>query len=219
MIPKNCSVGTRSFCVGFATSVNCSSLPLNISRLIAGTSPALNSPPLESGLAAIDQELKYVTPGLIEGPIILGIVSAVILLILLVIRSLFWSKESFYRLWTVPVDAVIGVIGFVICLACSIYLPIELRRITTHVEHSNKVVKGNLMSGSICILCFALIMAVCLASVYVRNYILPGMKTKTRRTDRRPQRDPWAPRAQNYAPSGNPDYPSPYPPQPSHIFT
>ena len=217
VIPKNCSVGTRSFCVGFATSVNCSTLPLNISRLVAHAIPAINIPGLESDLASIDQKLKYVTPELIEGPLILGIVSTMMLLILLVVRCLLWSKEP-YQLWTVPVDAVLGIIGFVICLACSVYLPIELRTITTMVEHSQfEVEKGNLMGSSIWILSFALVMAFCLGSVYFRKYVLSGMKGKLwKRADPQP-RDRWADH-HNYVTSDTHKYASPSLPQPSHLF-
>ena len=95
--PRNCSLGTRFFCVGYTGSVNCSKLPLNISGVVAN---AIHNTHLENDLAALDEKLRYVTPGLIEGPLVLVIVSAGILLALLVpvVRCLFWKRESIHLL-------------------------------------------------------------------------------------------------------------------------
>ncbi|KAF4624708.1 hypothetical protein G7Y89_g13461 [Cudoniella acicularis] len=34
MIPRNCSLGTKQFCLGFDTNTTCHSLPLNISNIV-----------------------------------------------------------------------------------------------------------------------------------------------------------------------------------------
>ena len=181
VVPQNCSVGSRYFCVGFPSSLNCSKLPLNISGLVADAIPALNNAHLESDLATLDQQLKYVTPGLIEGPLVLGVVSAVIVLALIVpvARCLLWRKEPIYRVCNLPLEAVLGIFGIVICLACSIYLPITLSRVISNVEHLQlKLEKGNLIDSSIWILALALVMACCLGSVCFQHFILPKIKGK-----------------------------------------
>jgi hypothetical protein len=176
--------------------LNCSKLPPNISGLVAKAIPALNNAQLEGDLAALDQNLKYVTPGLIEGPLVLGVVSAVIVLALMVpvSRCLFWRKEPIYRLWSVPLEVVlgiVGIVGIVICIVCSIYLPITLSRVISKVEQLQlKVEKGNLIASSIWILSLTLVMACCLGSVCFQCFILPNIKGKIeQRAQPRLQRD------------------------------
>jgi hypothetical protein len=34
LIPKNCSIGTKKFCVGLAKNISCSALPVNLTRIL-----------------------------------------------------------------------------------------------------------------------------------------------------------------------------------------
>jgi hypothetical protein len=82
VIPKNCTLGTRYFCLGYVNNVTCSGLPLNVSDLLSRALPAsISHQP--SNLESLDQMLKLISSGAIEGPFILGIISVAILVIAL----------------------------------------------------------------------------------------------------------------------------------------
>lgn len=53
-------------CLGYLNNLTCSRLPLNVSDLLSRALPVSSSFQL-SGLESLDQELKLVSPGTIEG--------------------------------------------------------------------------------------------------------------------------------------------------------
>ena len=181
VVPRNCSLGTRYFCLGYVSNVACSELPLNFSGLLSGAVSALSSSQLSSlasSLEPVEQKLEYVSAGLIEAPFVLGLIlmgMLIAVLIIAAVRFLFWKKESSfeYRFRSLPLEMIFGIVAILICLISFVYLPITLRIVFTKAEHLPfKVEKGELMNNSLVILSCTIAMAFCVASTCFRKYTL-----------------------------------------------
>ena len=173
VIPRNCTLRTTSFCLGYVNNVTCSRLPLNLSDLLSRALPASSSYQL-SGLESLDQDLKLFSPGAIEGPLIVGIISTVILITAL--QYAFW-KESIYAglFWGLPLETVFGGVGNAVCILSficpTLFLWVLYSR-TEHLPFNITVERGTLWSNCIIILCCAGAMTICVVSMFVRKYIL-----------------------------------------------
>jgi hypothetical protein len=69
LIPRNCSLGIKQFCIGFSNHTKCNDLPLNISDIILEAIQKLyqrRSPPPEEIMAKV-------TPTTIQGSFIFGL--------------------------------------------------------------------------------------------------------------------------------------------------
>ena len=173
VMPRNCTLGITSFCLGYVNNVTCSRLPLNLSDLLSRALPASSSYQLSS-LESLEQDLKLVSPGAIEGPFIVGIISTVMLITAL--QYAFW-KESIYAglFWGLPLETVFGGVGNSVCILSFICPTIVLWVLYSKTEHLpfNIVVeRGILWSNCIIILCCAGAMTICVVSTFVRKYIL-----------------------------------------------
>ena len=71
IVPNNCSLGVKYFCIGFTDHVNCSALPLNVSDIIP--SSAIHK---LSSVEDLDQALAKATPKSIKKCLIIGAVFA-----------------------------------------------------------------------------------------------------------------------------------------------
>ncbi|KAH7111110.1 hypothetical protein B0J11DRAFT_447699 [Dendryphion nanum] len=77
LIPRNCSIGTKKFCVGLAHNVTCHSLPLNMSKLIpAGFEKVLRIN--LNDIQPLNDALAKVTMANIQDALIVGVVLAFI---------------------------------------------------------------------------------------------------------------------------------------------
>jgi hypothetical protein len=168
VIPGNCTLGTTSFCLGNVNNITCSRLPLNMSDLLSRALPALGSYKL-SGLELLGQELKRFSAGTIEGPFILGIISAVIL-----IPSFHYASWKGGVIWGLPWETAVGSAGSAVCLLSFLCSTIVLSFLYSETKHLPfiTVAKGRLWRNSITALCCAGVMVLCVISVFIRKHIL-----------------------------------------------
>jgi hypothetical protein len=73
VIPKNCSLGTEYFCIGFTERLDCRALPLTLSNIIPSSITAVEG---SSGVQNLDRSLAEVTPRSIRGCLVAGAVFA-----------------------------------------------------------------------------------------------------------------------------------------------
>ena len=78
-VPKNCSVGTTQFCVGFATKSTCHQLPVDLSQIIP--TEIQKDLPDSFDLQAINGVLARITSPYIEWALIAGLVALCILVL------------------------------------------------------------------------------------------------------------------------------------------
>lgn len=173
-IPRNCTLGTTHFCLGYENSVTCSRLPLNVSYILTHAFPASSSIQIRN-LEPLDQQLSHVTPGIIEGPFVLGIISTVILIIAL--QYAFWKEDPIFAslFCGLPSEIVLGGVGNIVCIlsfACPIIVLWALYSKAEHLSFHITVQKGNLWISCIVLLCCAVAMTFCTASMFVRKYVL-----------------------------------------------
>jgi hypothetical protein len=154
--------------------VTCSGLPLNFSELLSQTLPASGISQFRS-LHPFDQSLKYVSVGTMEGPLILGAISTVILVT--VLQYSFWKGEpiSAYVLWGLPLELVLGSMGNSICVI-SFMLPTIILSVlyskARNLPSGITVEAERFFSNCVTIFCFAVAMAICVVSMFLRKYIL-----------------------------------------------
>jgi hypothetical protein len=73
MIPRNCLLGTKQFCIGFDTNTTCYDLPLNISNIVPEAVVKFVSDEVKS-LQPLEGILAKVTLASIQGWVILGLI-------------------------------------------------------------------------------------------------------------------------------------------------
>jgi hypothetical protein len=73
IIPKNCSLGMKQFCVGFENHVDCQDLPLDISKVLPKALTSFGGDQVKD-FQSLEGILARVTPGYIRNPIIWGLV-------------------------------------------------------------------------------------------------------------------------------------------------
>jgi hypothetical protein len=175
LLPRNCTLGTAYFCLGYVDNVTCSRLPLGISDLLSRALPASSSYQL-SNLESLDQELEDFSSGTIEGPFIAGIILTFILIIAL--QYAFWKGGSICagEHLGLPLEAVLGGLGISVCVLSFICPIVVLWVLYFEIERLQfdviTVEKGKLWSNSITLLCCAVVMSFCAISMFVRKYIL-----------------------------------------------
>ena len=171
--PENCTIGTKYFCLWYANNVTCSRLPLNVSDLLSRALPFSSNYQLSS-LNPFDQKLKYVSFGTIEGPLVLGITSTVILIT--VLQYTFWKGESVsaHLFWGVPQEIVLLYMGNSVCIVSFLFPTIILWSLyskTGYLPSNITTETGRLLRNCIPIFCFAVAMALCVISMFLRKYI------------------------------------------------
>ena len=152
VIPKNCTLGTRYFCLGYVNHVTCSGLPLNVSDLLSRALPASISYQPDS-LESLDQKLKNVSFGAIGGPFILGIISTAILVVAL--HYPFWKEDpTAHPPQGLHLETVLGGVGSLVCILSFIYPAAILWVLYSKTEHLPFNItpeKGKLMvSSNVC---------------------------------------------------------------------
>lgn len=96
MIPRNCSLGTKQFCIGFEDKINCTDFPLNISNIVPKAVMKFIGDDIQS-LQPLEGILAKVTLAKIQDSLILGLISSLIstFLIILIFTCLFFEFISF----------------------------------------------------------------------------------------------------------------------------
>jgi hypothetical protein len=89
IMPQNCSLGVRSFCISFTDRVDCRTLPLALSSMIPSSVTAGQQ---SGGIHTLDQALSQITPQrikdcLVAGAIFAGLATALSLWSLVALRT------------------------------------------------------------------------------------------------------------------------------------
>jgi len=113
IVPQNCSLGMKYFCIGFTDSVDCRALPLTLSSIIPSSITAIEN---SSGL---DQALSQVTPQRIKDCLVAGAIFAGLATALLNCSLVFWAGGIFFPL---VLSGMCSVICFILLLVPTIIL-------------------------------------------------------------------------------------------------
>ena len=153
LIPLNCSLGTKQFCVGFDDRVDCNNLPLNLSSLVPKTIASFVRDQVQV-LQPLEDELKKVTPTNIQhcltGGLVLVLVMAVIF-ISSIFRRLFCFAKFLLRL-SIFIRVLISLtVGLVCCIPFLIPTVIlfDIQSKTENMPSSIKIEKGEV--GNYCL--------------------------------------------------------------------
>lgn len=131
-LPKNCSLGTKHFCVGFGDHIDCEDLPLNVSNILLRASTYQLS-----SLQAIDEALARITLTNVENCLILGLTFAILAFLAgIVFVVSMWSPQLCFvcqfSSFRIPMFGLIRVLCSLGCcvslLVPSIFLQILLLR-------------------------------------------------------------------------------------------
>jgi hypothetical protein len=82
MIPRNCSLGTKQFCVGFDNRTECNNLPLNLSNIVPEAVATFVGDQVQA-LQPLPEILAKVTVANIQDCLILGLVLMLVMPIIL----------------------------------------------------------------------------------------------------------------------------------------
>ena len=152
-IPRNCSLGTKKFCVSFSNSTNCDNLPLNISKII----PAKVQKFLENEIDAL-QPLEGILAKLtiikVQVSLILG------LIVMFIIAFLFISLLFVRFLGFAPYILEVGV--YTLCGLCFVFffvpafffkdIQLEIKDLGSNIRVKRGNV-GNLSIGALSCTC------------------------------------------------------------------
>lgn len=132
IVPKNCSLGTKHFCVGFSNHVNCINLPLNVSALPDAVKHALQMPALDQVIKGITSR-NYIQSFLIAGLAFTPILGFLLVILILKPMLIFWGL--------VILHVLCGLTIFVSFLAASIISRVLLSK-AQHLPLGIGVEKG-----------------------------------------------------------------------------
>lgn len=122
--PRNCSLGTKRFCIGYEQDVSCSGLPLNPSSLLPESVGALPSP-VQSAIRVHVKTLSPLVESLTRFPALFvlqtlasGLISMSIVAALSLCLALGWPRDVtkvFNRLSAFPRALALLALGLVCC--------------------------------------------------------------------------------------------------------
>lgn len=87
ILPLDCSIGVREYCVGYAQKTTCYTLPLNISKLIPDEALTLIQDQI-SQLRTLDTTLKFVSPSYLQLPLAIGLILLILILVVFTLDRL-----------------------------------------------------------------------------------------------------------------------------------
>lgn len=173
LIPQNCSLGTRQFCIGFRDYQNCNDLPLNVSAIFSKAFTGLINDQNED-LQFLGRILAKATPALIREPLIAGLALALLLAISVIFtiagpqfdmitRWIGPALSSKLRLATSLACCLLFFIPTVVCLT----LLSEAQSLTTTFG----VKKGDVSNNLFAIFLFSTIMMTLVAviQIFIKN--------------------------------------------------
>ncbi|KAJ4517944.1 hypothetical protein HRR78_003785 [Exophiala dermatitidis] len=106
-IPRNLSIGTKQYCVGFSDHVECHQLPVNISRIVPQVVTNILSDEMED-LDHLRSILAKATPGWIGDPFIIGIATALVIAVVFFTSMFSWPFGTGTQLLPLMPRLVIG---------------------------------------------------------------------------------------------------------------
>lgn len=171
MIPRNCSLGTKEFCVGFSNREDCTHLPVDVSKIFPASITSLASD--QAGfLQPLEGILQRVTPAYIQDPLIFGLALTLVMAVIFASSNLSWPFGSVIRqlgpTLTLGLSLVIGLacclIFFVPMVICLI-LRLEAQKLHSNVETK----EGNV--GSYCLGAFLSAIVLMVLTAFTRIFI------------------------------------------------
>ncbi|OJD10585.1 hypothetical protein AJ78_08445 [Emergomyces pasteurianus Ep9510] len=98
-VPKNLSLGTERYCVGYSDRKECNNLPATISRFLPKS--VVSRKARKKAPESFEKYLAKITPGNIQGFLVVGLVAVPTLAILLALSL--WKPRDRYRIWGILV--------------------------------------------------------------------------------------------------------------------
>jgi hypothetical protein len=153
MIPRNCSLGTKQFCVGFDNRTDCSNLPLNLSKIVPEAVATFVGDKVQA-LQPLPGILTKVTVANIQDCMILGLV----LMLVMTISLCFAGCLS--RLGIRIGMVIIFMAGLICCLPFVIPTVIlfAVQSKIDNLPSSIEVQKGNVSNYCLGALCCGVVM-------------------------------------------------------------
>ena len=149
--------------------MTCTKLPLNLTSILSPKLPGLTL----NGLESLDQQLKQVTTGAIEGPFIVAIITIVILLTGLHCAA--WGSWNFeYPFCGLPLEVVFSGVGITVCILsyiCPAILLWVLLSRTEDLPFNITTEHGQLLKDCVAFFGCAVLMAFCVATMHFRKYV------------------------------------------------
>jgi len=139
LIPRNCSLGTKQFCVGFSNHTKCNDLPLNISDIIPETITSFIGDEVQS-LQPLEAIMAKVTPMFIQDSLIFGLGFLIFMATIFVclIFKLIFVATLFLRLG-VSLLVILCFIPFIIPTTILYHIQSEIQRLRSVI----KIKKGD----------------------------------------------------------------------------
>lgn len=165
LIPRNCSLGTKQFCVGFSTNTKCGDLPLNISDIIPENIVNFVADEVQA-LQPLEGIMAKVTPGNIQDFLILGLVLMLVMAVLFVclISGLLAFINFFLKLGFCLVFSLLCFISFLRPTTILFDVQSKIQDLGPGIE----VERGNVANLFLGALCFNVFMAlVVIMSVFL----------------------------------------------------
>ncbi|KAF8862719.1 hypothetical protein BDZ45DRAFT_739032 [Acephala macrosclerotiorum] len=150
LIPRNCSLGTKQFCVGFSNHTNCNDLPLNVSDIIPEAIISFIGDEAQS-LQPLEGIMAKVAPTIIQGSFVfgLGFLAIMATMFVIVIFSLLSVAAFFLRLG-ICLLAVLCFVPFIIPTAILYHVQSEIQGFGSIVGIEKGYVTGQCMGALVC---------------------------------------------------------------------
>lgn len=153
MIPRNCSLGTKQFCVGFDNRTECNNLPLNLSNIVPEAVVTFVGDQVQA-LQLLPEILAKVTMANIQDCLILGLV------LMLVMSTILCFAHYLLRLSIRIGMVIIFVAGLTCCVP--FFIPtVVLFAVQSKIENlpsSIEVQKGDVSNHCLGVLCCGVLM-------------------------------------------------------------
>jgi hypothetical protein len=165
LIPRNCSLGTKQFCVGFSTHTKCNDLPLNISDIIPEDIVNFVGDEIQA-LQSLEGLMAIVTPMNIQHLLILGLGLILVMAVLFgfLISGLLAFVKFFLRLGFCLVFGLLCFVSFLVPTVTLYHVQSKIQDLGSSIE----VEKGNVANlcvGALC--CAAFMVLAVITSVFL----------------------------------------------------
>jgi hypothetical protein len=154
MIPRNCSLGTKKFCVGFDNRTECNNLPLNLSKIVPEDVATFLGDQVQA-LQPLPEILAKVTVANIQDCFILGLVLISIILPITLCVAHYLLKLS------IRIGMMIMFVAGLICCVPFFIPTVILFAIRSKIENlpsSIEVQKGDVSNYYLGVLCCGVVM-------------------------------------------------------------
>ena len=171
-LPRNCTLGTKSFCLGYSDKITCIKLPFNVSKILSPTLPSSDYQP--GDLQPLVQTIQKVSFVGIKSSLALGIV--VIVAWLIMVQWAFWKTPHLLSraFCGLPLEVILGSLLSSICIiffVCPTIVLWVLYFKTQNLRLITSSKKGSLITHCVEILCCVALMTFCMALTFWRRYM------------------------------------------------